>query len=70
LALAQSNQTQATLHLLLEVDLAEIHVDQTSAEKPKRKTNTSNLQLQHLFKTHINPLKPSGTYMYHMLQQS
>jgi hypothetical protein len=47
LALAQSNQTQAMLHLLLEVDLAEIHVDQTSAEKPKRKTNTSNLQLQH-----------------------
>jgi len=31
LASAQSNQTQAMLHLLLEVDLAEIHAGQTSA---------------------------------------
>jgi hypothetical protein len=36
LALGQSNQTQAMLHLLLEADLAEIHVNQTSAEKSKR----------------------------------
>jgi hypothetical protein len=36
LALGQSNQTQAMLHLLLEVDLAEIHADRTSAEKPRR----------------------------------
>jgi hypothetical protein len=37
LALGQSNQIQAMLHLLLEADSVEIHVNQISAEKPKRK---------------------------------